>query len=185
MFGTTARSVPEAVSRSAGLAPNGGDRHDAVLARNKLLLLLTLSSGAVDAICFLGLGKVFTAFMTGNFVFLGLRIAGAPGPHIVSVIPGARTRSQPAHVVGDLHQRNRHAAQPSRHRDHSVKRPLGRELVRRGLQRQPRQLSQLGGDVLAEPGRSVDAGADGGAAGSQFIDGLGRCLEPVPGVPEL
>ena len=86
MFGTTARSVPEAVSRSAGLAPTGGDRHDAVLARNKLLLLLTLSSGAVDAICFLGLGKVFTAFMTGNFVFLGLRIAGAPGPHIVSVI---------------------------------------------------------------------------------------------------
>ena len=86
MFGTTARSVPEAVSRSAGLAPNGGDRHDAVLARNKLLLLLTLSSGAVDAICFLGLGKVFTAFMTGNFVFLGLRIGGAPGPHTTSVI---------------------------------------------------------------------------------------------------
>jgi uncharacterized membrane protein YoaK (UPF0700 family) len=77
MFGTTTRSAPEALAR---------DRHDAVLARNNLLLLLTLSSGAVDAICFLGLGKVFTAFMTGNFVFLGLRIAGAPGPHIVSVI---------------------------------------------------------------------------------------------------
>jgi uncharacterized membrane protein YoaK (UPF0700 family) len=29
---------------------------------------------------------VFTAFMTGNFVFLGLRIGGAPGPHITSVI---------------------------------------------------------------------------------------------------
>jgi uncharacterized membrane protein YoaK (UPF0700 family) len=68
---------PESLSR---------DRHDAVLARNKLLLLLTLSSGAVDAICFLGLGKVFTAFMTGNFVFLGLRTGGAPGPHVVSVI---------------------------------------------------------------------------------------------------
>jgi uncharacterized membrane protein YoaK (UPF0700 family) len=77
MSGTTARSAPEVVAR---------DRHPAVLARNKLLLALTLSSGAVDAICFLGLGKVFTAFMTGNFVFLGLRIAGAPGPHIVSVI---------------------------------------------------------------------------------------------------
>jgi uncharacterized membrane protein YoaK (UPF0700 family) len=62
------------------------DRHDTVLARNNLLLLLTLTSGAIDAICFLGLGKVFTAFMTGNFVFLGLRIGGAPGPHVLSVI---------------------------------------------------------------------------------------------------
>jgi uncharacterized membrane protein YoaK (UPF0700 family) len=62
------------------------ERHTAVIARNRLLVLLTFSSGAVDAICFLGLGKVFTAFMTGNFVFLGLRIAGAPGPHITSVV---------------------------------------------------------------------------------------------------
>jgi uncharacterized membrane protein YoaK (UPF0700 family) len=77
MVSPTARSAPEVLSRG---------HHAAVLARNKLLLLLTLSSGAVDAICFLGLGKVFTAFMTGNFVFLGLRIAGAPGPHVVSVI---------------------------------------------------------------------------------------------------
>jgi uncharacterized membrane protein YoaK (UPF0700 family) len=86
MFGSTARSEPEVVSRLGGRASDGDDHHDAVLARNNLLLLLTLSSGAVDAICFLGLGKVFTAFMTGNFVFLGLRIAGAPGPHIRSVI---------------------------------------------------------------------------------------------------
>jgi uncharacterized membrane protein YoaK (UPF0700 family) len=86
MSGTTARSAPDLVSRRADPAPNGGERHAAVLHRNRLLVLLTLSSGAVDAICFLGLGKVFTAFMTGNFVFLGLRIAGAPGPHTVSVI---------------------------------------------------------------------------------------------------
>jgi uncharacterized membrane protein YoaK (UPF0700 family) len=86
MLGTTARSAPEVVSRVASPKPHDGDRHAAVLGRNELLLLLTLSSGAVDAICFLGLGKVFTAFMTGNFVFLGLRIGGAPGPHIISVI---------------------------------------------------------------------------------------------------
>jgi uncharacterized membrane protein YoaK (UPF0700 family) len=67
-------------------ASHGEDRHDEVLARNRLLLLLTFASGAVDAICFLGLGKVFTAFMTGNFVFLGMRIAGAPGPHVLSVL---------------------------------------------------------------------------------------------------
>ena len=66
--------------------PATGDRHKAVLARNRLLLLLTFASGSIDAICFLGLGKVFTAFQTGNFVFLGLRIAGAPGPHVSSVL---------------------------------------------------------------------------------------------------
>jgi uncharacterized membrane protein YoaK (UPF0700 family) len=70
----------------AGATPSSAGRHTAVLARNRLLLLLTFSSGAVDAICFLALGKVFTAFMTGNFVFLGLRIGGAPGPHLSSVL---------------------------------------------------------------------------------------------------
>jgi uncharacterized membrane protein YoaK (UPF0700 family) len=48
--------------------------------RDRLLDALTISSGAVDAISFLALGKVFTAFMTGNLVFLGLRIAGADAP---------------------------------------------------------------------------------------------------------
>jgi uncharacterized membrane protein YoaK (UPF0700 family) len=45
--------------------------------RDLLLNALTVSSGAVDAISFLALGKVFSAFMTGNIVFVGLRIAGA------------------------------------------------------------------------------------------------------------
>src|SRR3954467_13673188 len=46
--------------------------------RNWLLGALTISSGAVDAISFLALGKVFTAFMTGNIAFLGMALAGAP-----------------------------------------------------------------------------------------------------------
>lgn len=54
--------------------------------RDLLLLGLTVSSGAVDAISFLALGKVFTAFMTGNVVFLGLGIAGAGGPDAVRVL---------------------------------------------------------------------------------------------------
>ena len=45
--------------------------------RDLLLNVLTVSSGAVDAISFLALGKVFSAFMTGNIAFLGLRVAGA------------------------------------------------------------------------------------------------------------
>jgi uncharacterized membrane protein YoaK (UPF0700 family) len=55
--------------------------------RNWLLAALTVSSGAMDVISFLALGKIFTAFMTGNIVFLGMGIAGHPGaPHIVSVL---------------------------------------------------------------------------------------------------
>jgi uncharacterized membrane protein YoaK (UPF0700 family) len=44
-----------------------------------VLLALTLLSGLVDAVCYLGLGRVFTANMTGNIVVLGFAAAGAPG----------------------------------------------------------------------------------------------------------
>jgi uncharacterized membrane protein YoaK (UPF0700 family) len=52
----------------------------ALARRDALLAGLTFASGAVDAIAFLGLDKVFSAFMTGNLVFLGFGIAGAHGP---------------------------------------------------------------------------------------------------------
>ena len=45
----------------------------------RTLLVLTLVSGLVDAVCYLGLGHVFTANMTGNVVVLGFAAAGAPG----------------------------------------------------------------------------------------------------------
>jgi uncharacterized membrane protein YoaK (UPF0700 family) len=54
--------------------------------RDLLLNALTFSSGAIDAISFIALGKVFTAFMTGNIAFLGLRIAGAGGPGCVAIL---------------------------------------------------------------------------------------------------
>jgi len=41
-----------------------------------LLLLLSVTTGLVDAASVLGLGKVFTANMTGNVVFLGFAAAG-------------------------------------------------------------------------------------------------------------
>jgi len=44
-----------------------------------LLLLLTLFTGVVDAISILSLGRVFVANMTGNVVFAGFAIVGAPG----------------------------------------------------------------------------------------------------------
>lgn len=42
--------------------------------RDGLLLALTLVAGAVDAVSYLGLGRVFTANMTGNLVLLGLAV---------------------------------------------------------------------------------------------------------------
>ncbi len=47
--------------------------------RVPLLLLLSITTGLVDAASVLGLGKVFTANMTGNVVFLGFAAAGAAG----------------------------------------------------------------------------------------------------------
>jgi uncharacterized membrane protein YoaK (UPF0700 family) len=48
--------------------------------RDLVLHALTFSSGATDAISYLALGGVFSAFMTGNIAFLGLRVAGARSP---------------------------------------------------------------------------------------------------------
>jgi uncharacterized membrane protein YoaK (UPF0700 family) len=42
--------------------------------RNTLLLMLTAAAGSADAIAYLGLGRVFTANMTGNLVLLGVAI---------------------------------------------------------------------------------------------------------------
>ena len=44
-----------------------------------LLLALTVVTGLVDAVSILSLGRVFVANMTGNVVFVGFAIAGAPG----------------------------------------------------------------------------------------------------------
>jgi uncharacterized membrane protein YoaK (UPF0700 family) len=45
----------------------------------ELLLILTLVTGIVDAVSILALGRVFVANMTGNVVFAGFAITGAPG----------------------------------------------------------------------------------------------------------
>jgi uncharacterized membrane protein YoaK (UPF0700 family) len=51
--------------------------------RDLLLVCLTFGSGAVDAISFLGLGRVFTAMMSGNIVLLGLAVGSSAGPEAV------------------------------------------------------------------------------------------------------
>ena len=57
-------------------------RPDATRRVEPLLLalsLLTLVTGLVDAACYLGLGRVFTANMTGNVVLLAFGATGAQG----------------------------------------------------------------------------------------------------------
>lgn len=62
--------------------PQGNCAHeDNVRGEMALLLVLqamTVVTGFVDAVSYLGLGHVFTANMTGNVVLLGLALAGAP-----------------------------------------------------------------------------------------------------------
>jgi uncharacterized membrane protein YoaK (UPF0700 family) len=50
----------------------------------RTLLVLTFSTGLVDAVCYLGLGRVFAANMTGNIVLLGFGIAGSGGLPVVA-----------------------------------------------------------------------------------------------------
>jgi uncharacterized membrane protein YoaK (UPF0700 family) len=70
-------AAPAAATPQARQAP-AGDKlpHLHLLG---ILMGLTLVSGMVDAVCYLGLGRVFTANMTGNVVILGFAAAGAPG----------------------------------------------------------------------------------------------------------
>jgi uncharacterized membrane protein YoaK (UPF0700 family) len=50
------------------------------------LLALTFTTGLVDAVSFLGLGRVFTANMTGNVVLLGFGLAGVGGLPVLAPV---------------------------------------------------------------------------------------------------
>jgi uncharacterized membrane protein YoaK (UPF0700 family) len=77
------------MSASAALA---GAEHESLSQRAssikhplaRTLLVLTFTTGLVDAASYLGLGRVFTANMTGNIVFLGFGIAGSGGLPVVA-----------------------------------------------------------------------------------------------------
>jgi Protein of unknown function (DUF1275) len=69
------RFDPDALRRAAASV-----RHP--LARG--LLVLTFTTGLVDAVSYLGLGRVFTANMTGNIVLLAFGVAGSGGLPVVA-----------------------------------------------------------------------------------------------------
>jgi uncharacterized membrane protein YoaK (UPF0700 family) len=74
-----------------------------------LLLSMTVVTGLVDAFSYLLLGHVFVANMTGNVVFLGFALAGAPGFSIASSLTAVAAFSTGALLGGTL---------GSRHHDH-------------------------------------------------------------------
>src|SRR5437588_9386302 len=63
----------------------------------RALLVLTFTTGLVDAVSYLGLGRVFTANMTGNVVLLGFGVAGSGGLPV-----GAPVSSLVAFLLGCL-----------------------------------------------------------------------------------
>src|SRR5580704_1373002 len=63
---------------------------------------LTVVSGFVDAVSYLGLGHVFTANMTGNVVLIGFAVAGAPGFSIAASLCALGTFLAGAVVGGRL-----------------------------------------------------------------------------------
>jgi uncharacterized membrane protein YoaK (UPF0700 family) len=70
------RFPPVPPARPAGWRLVGDPRHGPL---PLLLLSLTAVTGLVDAVSILRLGRVFVANMTGNVVFTGFAITGAPG----------------------------------------------------------------------------------------------------------
>jgi uncharacterized membrane protein YoaK (UPF0700 family) len=65
------------------LLPRPGGRHGPL---PPLLVGLTVVTGLVDAFSYLVLGHVFVANMTGNVVFLGFALVGAPGFSIAASV---------------------------------------------------------------------------------------------------
>src|SRR5579884_2973920 len=74
--------TPSAATGQSSLAQRAASTIRHPLSRT--LLVLTFTTGLVDAASYLGIGHVFTANMTGNIVFLGFGIAGSGGLPVVA-----------------------------------------------------------------------------------------------------
>ena len=77
------------------------------------LAALTVVSGFVDAVSFLGLGHVFTANMTGNVVLIGFAAAGAPGFSVAASLSALGAFLAGAVAGGRLAQRVRPRPEPA------------------------------------------------------------------------
>jgi uncharacterized membrane protein YoaK (UPF0700 family) len=77
-----------------------------------LLVSMTLVTGLVDAFCYLVLGHVFVANMTGNVVFIGFALAGVPGFSVTASLAALAAFAAGAVLGGRL---------TARHRDHRAR----------------------------------------------------------------
>ena len=87
------------------------------------LAALTVVSGFVDAVSFLGLGHVFTANMTGNVVLIGFAAAGAAGFSVAASLTALGCFLAGAVAGGRLARRMSLAAEPAAGRDGRSRRP--------------------------------------------------------------
>ena len=88
------------------IAPGRNGRHGPL---PPVLISMTLVTGLVDAFSYLVLGHVFVANMTGNVVFLGFALAGAPGFSVTASLAAVAAFALGALLGGKL---------GSRHSDH-------------------------------------------------------------------
>src|SRR4051812_24202572 len=94
-----------------------------------LLVGLTVVTGLVDAVSYVALGHVFVANMTGNVVFLGFALAGAPG-----LSAPASLAALGAFLIGDGESPRRRVLNPHRDRqrhDEAIAGVLGNWLAER------------------------------------------------------
>jgi uncharacterized protein DUF1275 len=78
MTAKSAESVDSGLKRERGAKLTAASKpaHDDSLVI--ALIALTFTTGLIDAVSYLGLGRVFTANMTGNVVLLGSRPSMSP-----------------------------------------------------------------------------------------------------------
>ena len=86
------------------LVPARGGQHGPL---PPLLISMTLVTGLVDAFSYLLLGHVFVANMTGNVVFLGFALAGAPGFSVAASLAALASFAFGALLGGRLAARHR------------------------------------------------------------------------------
>jgi uncharacterized membrane protein YoaK (UPF0700 family) len=123
-----------------------------------ILLVLTIVTGVVDAVSILALGRVFVANMTGNVVFVGFALAGAPGFSLAASLSALAGFVIGANAGGLLPDPP--AGQPA----HLLRLGVGIELVVLGI---ALALSAVAGHPLAAVTRDVIAGLAAIALGVQ------------------
>jgi uncharacterized membrane protein YoaK (UPF0700 family) len=85
------------------LVPDPKGRHGPL---PPILLSMTFVTGLVDAFSYLTLGHVFVANVTGNVVFLGFALAGAPGFSIAASLTAVAAFAVGAFACGRLGARH-------------------------------------------------------------------------------